>query len=61
MRGREFIMKDAYSFHSSEADLRETYEVMDQAYRRIFERCGLVLFPSMPTAERSAVRLRNSR
>ena len=41
MRGREFIMKDAYSFHASEADLRETYGAMDQAYRRIFERCGL--------------------
>ena len=45
MRGREFIMKDAYSFHASEADLRETYGVMDQAYRRIFERCGLDAVP----------------
>ena len=45
MRGREFIMKDAYSFHASEADLRETYSVMDQAYRRIFERCGLDAVP----------------
>ena len=45
MRGREFIMKDAYSFHASEADLRETYGVMDQAYRRIFERCGLEAVP----------------
>ncbi len=45
MRGREFIMKDAYSFHASEADLRETYGVMDQAYRRIFERCGLNAVP----------------
>ena len=41
MRGREFIMKDAYSFHASEADLKETYAAMDLAYRRIFERCGL--------------------
>jgi prolyl-tRNA synthetase len=41
MRGREFIMKDAYSFHADEVSLRETYNVMDQAYRRIFERCGL--------------------
>ncbi len=45
MRGREFIMKDAYSFHASEADLRETYGLMDQAYRRIFERCGLDAVP----------------
>ncbi|WP_186509093.1 proline--tRNA ligase [Synechococcus sp. RS9902] len=45
MRGREFVMKDAYSFHASEADLRETYGVMDQAYRRIFERCGLDAVP----------------
>jgi prolyl-tRNA synthetase len=41
MRGREFIMKDAYSFHVDEASLRETYAAMDGAYRRIFARCGL--------------------
>jgi len=41
MRGREFIMKDAYSFHASEASLRDTYAAMDHAYRRIFRRCGL--------------------
>ncbi len=41
MRGREFIMKDAYSFHADEACLRRTYAEMDVAYRRIFERCGL--------------------
>ena len=41
MRGREFIMKDAYSFHADEDCLRRTYEAMDGAYRRIFERCGL--------------------
>ena len=41
MRGREFIMKDAYSFHADEACLRETYAEMDGAYRRIFARCGL--------------------
>ncbi len=41
MRGREFIMKDAYSFHADEACLRQTYAAMDGAYRRIFERCGL--------------------
>src|SRR5512137_2129779 len=41
MRGREFIMKDAYSFDvdSSAADI--SYDKMYQAYRRIFERCGL--------------------
>ncbi len=41
MRGREFIMKDAYSFHADESCLRRTYAEMDGAYRRIFERCGL--------------------
>jgi prolyl-tRNA synthetase len=41
MRGREFIMKDAYSFHANEADLREYYTSMDGAYKRIFQRCGL--------------------
>jgi len=41
MRGREFIMKDAYSFHSNEQDLRTCYSAMDGAYRRIFARCGL--------------------
>ncbi|MFM8526296.1 MAG: proline--tRNA ligase [Cyanobacteriota bacterium] len=41
MRGREFIMKDGYSFHADEASLRETYAAMDGAYRRIFSRCGL--------------------
>ena len=41
MRGREFIMKDAYSFHADEACLKQTYAAMDQAYRNIFSRCGL--------------------
>lgn len=41
MRGREFIMKDAYSFHSDETSLKATYGAMDQAYRNIFSRCGL--------------------
>jgi hypothetical protein len=41
MRGREFIMKDAYSFHADEDCLRRTYAAMDGAYRRIFARCGL--------------------
>ncbi len=41
LRGREFIMKDAYSFDADEAGLDKSYEVMAQAYRNIFERCGL--------------------
>ncbi|MEO8274667.1 MAG: proline--tRNA ligase [Thermoanaerobaculia bacterium] len=41
MRGREFIMKDAYSFHASTASLDEAYEAMRSAYRRIFESCRL--------------------
>ncbi len=41
MRGREFIMKDAYSFDADEAGMRVSYEKMYQAYCRIFERCGL--------------------
>ncbi|GIR75167.1 MAG: hypothetical protein CM15mP77_3240 [Synechococcus sp.] len=45
MRGREFIMKDAYSFHADETDLQATYSAMDRAYRRIFERCGLEAVP----------------
>ena len=45
MRGREFIMKDAYSFHSDEASLKQTYQAMDQAYRNIMTRCGLKFRP----------------
>jgi len=41
MRGREFIMKDAYSFDVDEKGADASYEKMYQAYRRIFERCGL--------------------
>jgi prolyl-tRNA synthetase len=41
MRGREFIMKDAYSFDVDESGADVVYEKMYQAYRRIFERCGL--------------------
>lgn len=41
MRAREFLMKDAYSFHSSQQSLQETYDVMYQAYSRIFTRLGL--------------------
>ena len=41
MRGREFIMKDGYSFHTDEDSLKQTYADMDQAYRNIIRRCGL--------------------
>lgn len=41
MRGREFIMKDAYSFDVDDAGADVSYQKMYQAYRRIFERCGL--------------------
>merc|ERR1711924_240440 len=41
MRGREFIMKDAYSFHSSEHDLKKFYKKMEKSYERIFKNCGL--------------------
>ena len=41
MRGREFIMKDAYSFHANKEDLKKTYAEMDNAYKRIFHLCGL--------------------
>ena len=41
MRGREFIMKDAYSFDRDEASAKGSYQVMAQAYRRIFDRFGL--------------------
>ncbi|WP_036481477.1 proline--tRNA ligase [Myxosarcina sp. GI1] len=41
MRGREFIMKDAYSFHTDEASLKQTYRDMDRAYNNILKRCGL--------------------
>lgn len=41
LRSREFIMKDAYSFHSSVESLQETYDQMSEAYGTICERCGL--------------------
>lgn len=41
LRGREFIMKDAYSFSTSQEELDTEYENMAQAYRNIFNRCGL--------------------
>ncbi|GKW44871.1 proline--tRNA ligase [Planococcus sp. NCCP-2050] len=41
LRGREFLMKDAYSFHATKESLDETYDVMMQAYTNIFTRLGL--------------------
>jgi len=41
MRGREFIMKDAYSFDGDEEGAARSYEIMHDAYNRIFRRCGL--------------------
>lgn len=41
MRAREFLMKDAYSFHTTEECLEKTYQLMYQAYNKIFERLGL--------------------
>ena len=41
LRGREFIMKDAYSFDTSEEGLKKEYENMAKAYSKIFKRCGL--------------------
>ena len=41
LRGREFLMKDLYSFHTSEEDLDRFYAVVEEAYRKIFERLGI--------------------
>ena len=41
LRGREFLMKDGYSFHADEESLNDTYQKMNRAYQNIFERCGL--------------------
>ena len=45
MRAREFLMKDAYSFHIDDASLDETYRAMHEAYCRIFDRIGLKYRP----------------
>lgn len=42
LRGREFIMKDMYSFHTDEEDLNRFYKEMQKVYFKIFERCGLL-------------------
>jgi len=41
LRGREFLMKDLYSFHTDQGDLDRYYEVMKQSYTNIFDRCGI--------------------
>ncbi|HPX27751.1 MAG TPA: proline--tRNA ligase, partial [Treponemataceae bacterium] len=45
MRGREFTMKDAYSFHADQKSLDETYDNFALAYRKIFKRLGLSVIP----------------
>ncbi|MBH2875413.1 proline--tRNA ligase [Serratia marcescens] len=45
MRSREFLMKDAYSFHTSQESLQETYDAMYEAYSKIFSRMGLDFRP----------------
>ncbi|MHB1187724.1 proline--tRNA ligase [Thiobacillus sp.] len=45
MRAREFLMKDAYSFHASKASLAATYQTMVDAYTRVFTRLGLIFRP----------------
>ncbi|MDH3355396.1 MAG: proline--tRNA ligase [Chromatiales bacterium] len=45
MRAREFLMKDAYSFHLNDESLKETYAVMHETYSRIFTRLGLDFRP----------------
>jgi len=44
LRGKEFIMKDLYSFHTDEKDLDKYYEKVKKAYQQIFKRCGLKTF-----------------
>lgn len=41
LRGREFLMKDLYSFHTSDDDFKKYYEVMKKTYKKVFERVGL--------------------
>ena len=45
MRGREFIMMDAYSMHATQESLDETYEEYSKAYKKIFKRLGLKIIP----------------
>jgi len=41
MRGREFLMKDGYSFHTDENDMKREFELMEETYKKIFTRLGL--------------------
>ncbi|MGH2589477.1 MAG: proline--tRNA ligase, partial [Actinomycetota bacterium] len=41
LRGREFLMKDAYTFDRNEEGMARSYDIMLRAYRRVFDRCGL--------------------
>ena len=41
LRGREFLMKDLYSFHTNEEDFKSYYEVMKKTYKKVFEKLGL--------------------
>ncbi len=41
MRGREFLMKDGYSFHQSEEDMKREFDLMEETYKKIFTRLGL--------------------
>ena len=54
MRGREFSMKDLYSFHANEEDLNEYYKLAQKAYFRIFERLGLLDFTYLTYASGGA-------
>lgn len=42
LRGREFLMKDLYSFHADEEDLNRFYKIAQKAYFKVYERCGLL-------------------
>src|SRR3989338_3744750 len=44
LRGREFLMKDLYSFHASNEDMLRYYDEVAKAYKKVFERCGLKAF-----------------
>ncbi|MCB4752025.1 MAG: proline--tRNA ligase [Sulfurovum sp.] len=41
MRGREFLMKDGYSFHDSQKDMKREFDLMEETYKKIFDRLGL--------------------
>lgn len=50
LRGREFIMKDLYSFHTDQKDLEKYYEKVKDAYLKIFKRCGIGKFTYLTLA-----------